>query len=127
MEIIIEALDAQFNKLIPFLIKAVRLTAAFLGLKKRSIEIVLLKRGFNKNVWSFSQPKSFPAPDKKQKSLGIIYLNPDFIKKSGDDIVYMLIHGILHLLGYDHKVKNDIIKMKKEEDRIMKYLNKHLK
>lgn len=35
---------------------------------------------------------------------------------------YLIVHGCLHLFGYDHKKKNDSKKMKKEEIKIMKKL-----
>ena len=35
----------------------------------------------------------------------------------------MWIHGILHLLGYDHKKNNDYYKMKRAEDKILKYFH----
>ena len=35
----------------------------------------------------------------------------------------MWIHGILHLLGYDHKKNNDYNKMKRAEDKILKYFH----
>jgi len=37
----------------------------------------------------------------------------------------MLIHGYLHLLGYDHKKKKDFIKMKKLEDLILNKFKKN--
>jgi rRNA maturation RNase YbeY len=42
-----------------------------------------------------------------------------------EEILRLVIHGILHLLGYDDKNKKDQIKMKKEENRLVnesKYL-----
>lgn len=35
-------------------------------------------------------------------------------------VLYLVIHGILHLLGYDHEKEEDAILMEEEEDRIMK-------
>ncbi len=35
-----------------------------------------------------------------------------------DEIDYLLIHGVLHLLGYDHELPEDAEKMKKREKEI---------
>lgn len=75
-------------------------------------------RGKNKaaNVLSFVEPKNFPRPEIKGKFLGEIYLNfESSILNSQFSILYLLIHGLLHLSGYAHKKKNDRIKMEKKE------------
>ncbi|MBI3037570.1 rRNA maturation RNase YbeY [bacterium] len=38
------------------------------------------------------------------------------------EIVFLLIHGILHLLGYDHDKKLDLTRMKKREETICQLL-----
>ncbi len=72
------------------------------------------------NVLSFSAPKNFPRPDLKTETayLGEIYLNMGYIKKEGEDWRVMLIHGLLHLLGFDHEKISDKIKMQKLEKSI---------
>jgi len=108
----------------------------FLLLKKNglSVEIFLVSdfeikkinkkyRNKNKatNVLSFCQPKDFVlAPLKKH--LGEIYLAPNYIKKNKQDIKLMLVHGILHLLGYDHIKEADRIKMEEKEKSLLKKL-----
>ena len=83
-------------------------------------EVYLVDRTFmNKNVLAFSAPRFFNRPDIKQKNLGEIYLNPDYIRKNREMMAYMLIHGFLHLLGYDHKKKSDRISMKQKEVRLL--------
>ena len=104
-----------------------------LGKKDVQIEICLVEdkkiqelnnkfRKKNKptNVLSFKEPKNFPNPEKK--SLGEIYLAPDYIQKEGSNISDLTIHGILHLLGYTHKGVHDKIKMEKKEKSILKKL-----
>lgn len=66
------------------------------------------------NVLSFVNPIGFPSD-----SLGEVYLNPLFIKKNRQDMNLMLIHGVLHILGYDHIKKNDRIKMEKKEEQLL--------
>jgi probable rRNA maturation factor len=72
------------------------------------------------NVLSFSAPKNFPRPDLKTGTtyLGEIYLNMVYIKKEGGDWRAMLIHGLLHLLGFDHEKISDKIRMQKLEKSI---------
>jgi len=72
-----------------------------------------------KNVLSFPADQKFPRPDLKQKPLGEIYLNPSYIKQQGEDFDYMLIHGFLHLLGYDHIRKSDRIVMEQKEIELL--------
>ncbi|TRZ64960.1 MAG: rRNA maturation RNase YbeY, partial [Spirochaetia bacterium] len=38
------------------------------------------------------------------------------------DTKYLLVHGLLHLFGYDHKKKNDIIKMERMENWVISKL-----
>jgi probable rRNA maturation factor len=39
------------------------------------------------------------------------------------EIQRLIIHGILHLLGYNHKKKREAIKMKKKENKLLSLLN----
>jgi len=60
--------------------------------------------------------------------LGEVYVNFDrakenakvFGKKFEDEVKLLVIHGILHLLGYDHKGKKKALLMRKKEKQ---YLN----
>lgn len=75
------------------------------------------------NVLAFPRPKSLILPPDSKKYLGDIYLAPDYIKKHNEDIVYVLIHGFLHLLGFDHRKKDDNIKMSRKEQHLLKRLS----
>src|SRR5271168_1820897 len=70
-----------------------------------------IKRKTEPNVLSFPEPAHFPHPETKKRYLGEIYLNRDILKRSPDRAKSLLLHGILHLLGYDHKKKADIAEM----------------
>jgi rRNA maturation RNase YbeY len=72
-----------------------------------------------KNVLAFPADTSFPRPDLSHPSLGEIHLNPIYISEHDENFEYMLVHGFLHLLGYDHMKKNDRIVMEKEERRLL--------
>jgi probable rRNA maturation factor len=84
----------------------------------------LEKEFFNKDkepdILSFNWPKSFIYPHKKPP-LGEIYLNKKVIKNK-QYLKYLVVHGFLHLLGFNHNKKNDIIKMEKKEKEILSKL-----
>ncbi|MEK7114538.1 MAG: rRNA maturation RNase YbeY [Patescibacteria group bacterium] len=77
-------------------------------------------------ILSFEEPKNFILPPSKHKKIGEIYLNmtndrrPTTNDSSGSLVVSrrLLVHGLLHLLGYDHQKKNDRIKMEKKEEYV---------
>ena len=54
--------------------------------------------------------------------LGEVYLAPDFIKKN-EDILYLGIHGVLHLCGYDHELMSDFKIMDNFEKKLMRIAN----
>jgi len=64
------------------------------------------------DVLSFEEPRNFILPQSKFKRIGEIYLNTVNYNYG------LLIHGLLHLLGYDHKRKSDRIKMEKLEQYV---------
>lgn len=127
MKIVVEAYDKKFRRLAQIIKKTATKLARFFDLRKRSLEIYLVGNDFmKKNVLAFPAPKNFPHPDTAYQPLGEIYLNPDYIKKESSylkipaKLDYMLVHGFLHLLGYDHKKKGDTIRMQKKEASLLK-------
>jgi probable rRNA maturation factor len=79
----------------------------------------LMKKKTEPNVLSFPEPGSFPHPETKKRRLGEILLNRDILKKSPERAAPLLVHGIVHLLGYDHEKKSDNGKMARRESRIL--------
>ena len=73
------------------------------------------------NVLSFSEPAGWPAEGGDPK-LGEVYLNLDLTGGKMKELSPLFLHGILHILGYDHKKKNDRIRMEKLEKSIIKKL-----
>jgi len=76
-------------------------------------------RGQNKvtNILSFKAPH-VPRPDSTLHHLGEVYLAPKYISYHNEDIRHLLIHGILHLLGYEHecsKIKARSMENKEKE------------
>lgn len=89
-----------------------------------------LYRGIDKttDVLSFPQKDSF-----QPHLLGDIVLNLDRIKKQAlqnrvslkDELRYMLVHGLLHLLGYDHEKNEKSARiMRKKEKSLLNALKK---
>lgn len=83
-----------------------------------------IKKKTEPNILSFPEPLSFPHPETKKKYLGEIYLNKDILKKSPERTVPLLIHGILHLLGYSHWRKTDAVKMEGLEKKVLAQCSK---
>src|SRR3989344_3376860 len=75
------------------------------------------------NVLSFAEQAGWPRSKGEPERLGEVYLNTDLTEFKMDKLVPLLLHGVLHLLGYDHKKKNDRIKMEKLEKEIMKQIS----
>ncbi len=81
-----------------------------------------IKKKTEPNVLAFPEPAHFPHPETRKRYLGEIYLNRDILERSPGRAKVLLLHGILHLLGYDHKKKADIVRMEQLEARILKKL-----
>ncbi|HVN26340.1 MAG TPA: rRNA maturation RNase YbeY [Candidatus Paceibacterota bacterium] len=114
-----------------------RLAAGFLKklrVKGGSVDIILLPHARIKalkarfiakqtepNVLSFPEPAGFPHPDMKRgrRFLGEIYLNRTIIARNPERTRPLLLHGILHLLGYDHAGDRDAVRMEALERRIL--------
>ena len=78
------------------------------------------------SVLSFPEPKDFPHPESRKRRLGEVYLNLDFGRqdaggKSGR-LPALMVHGVLHLLGYRHDRLRDTIKMEALEKKLCKKL-----
>ena len=82
------------------------------------------------NVLSFEMPKNFPVGDEKTL-IGeialceeIIYEESKKYKKIFENrLKHMIIHGLLHLIGFDHFNKDEGNKMESVEKKIMKSIS----
>lgn len=72
--------------------------------------------------FSFKEDKSTKA---KRSLLGEVYISVNRARKQARDyqtsfdqeLKRLVAHGILHLLGYDHKTRKDLEKMREEEEK----------
>jgi probable rRNA maturation factor len=87
--------------------------------KIAALKARFIKKKTEPNVLSFPEPAHFPHPETKKRYLGEIYLNRDILRRSPERAKALLLHGILHLLGYDHKKKADIAEMEGLEKKIL--------
>jgi probable rRNA maturation factor len=86
----------------------------------KSLKARFIKKKTEPNVLAFPEPDRFPHPETKKIYLGEIYLNEDILRKSPERTAPLLLHGIVHLLGYDHKRKKDLVKMEALERSILR-------
>ncbi len=86
----------------------------------RRLNKAFLGRNSSTNVLSFPAP-NFPKITKRD-FLGEIYLNPTYIRRKKEDMVFMMVHGLLHLLGYNHEAKDDRMEMEKMEVKLLSWL-----
>ncbi|SJZ96278.1 rRNA maturation RNase YbeY [Selenihalanaerobacter shriftii] len=71
---------------------------------------------------------SFPLDD---EFLGDIIISLERAKEQAKEyghslareIGFLTVHGMLHLLGYDHKEQDDKAKMRNQEEKVLKQLN----
>jgi len=112
-----------------------RIAARVLGVlkkKKTHVEFFLISDGemrkINKkfrntdratNVLSFCEPKKFARGTQKGNFLGEIYIAPDYVQKHKQSLEHMIVHGILHLCGYDHTTKKEAQIMERKEIDIL--------
>lgn len=126
---------SKYRSLEPHLRAALSAALSFLKEKPKEIDVYLIEdkemqklnrqfRGKNKptNVLSFESSEGAFRPDLKGGFLGEVILAPDYIKTKKESLSRLLIHGVLHLLGYSHKSLRDRIKMEALENRIEAHL-----
>lgn len=85
----------------------------------KKLKARFIKKKTEPNVLAFPEPIAFPHPETKKKYLGEIYLNRDILNKSPKRTAPLLLHGLLHLMGYDHKKKADRIEMEALEAKVL--------
>jgi len=104
-------------------------------LTNKDIEVILTTnyeiQKINKEHRNIDKPTdvlSFPLENLPNTPLGSIIISIDMAKEYAtlykhsieDEIKLLFLHGLLHLLGYDHEVDD---KMRQKEEEIIKKLN----
>ena len=116
-----------FPKKYKFLHKKVSFTLLLSNNKNiQKLNKLFRKKNKPTDILSFPLTKKFRLS--KQTYLGDIIISYNFINKPKslntklfeEKVIKILIHGFLHLLGFDHKKNKDYIKMLKEEGQIYK-------
>lgn len=82
------------------------------------------------NVLSFEVPENFPTGENKTL-IGEIALCEEVILKESkkykkifeNRLKHMIIHGLLHLIGYDHQDEEELPRMERLEKKIMKKIS----
>ena len=120
----------------PYSLKIDLLKKIVNSLTNKDIELVLVDdlkiKKINKEYRNIDKPTdvlSFPFEDTPGAILGIIVISIDQALKGAkrfghsidDEIALLFIHGILHLLGYDHEIDDG--QMRKKEEEIIKKFN----
>jgi probable rRNA maturation factor len=89
-------------------------------------------RGMSKptNVLSFPAASDMPLPEGEPRQLGDIVLAHGVIAREAaeqgktlhDHTAHLIVHGVLHLLGFDHETDAEAEEMEKRESSILKGL-----
>lgn len=110
--------------------------------EKGDLNIILVSDGFMRRLnqrftrrkgttdvlsFSFKEDKNTKA---KRSLLGEVYISVNRARRQAYDyqatfdreLKRLVVHGILHLLGYEHKNRKDLEKMRKKEE---KYIGSH--
>jgi probable rRNA maturation factor len=127
------ALDGRFEHLRKPLSRSAAGACRFLGLSPANINIFLVNASGMKrlnliyrqknevtDVIAVESPEEFPRTP--ADPIGEIYLNPPCARKKHRSLEYALVHGILHLKGFNHLNKNDKIEMEKLEQKVLTWL-----
>lgn len=107
-------------------------------LTKKELELIVCDNDYiqdlNSNYRKVNRPTdvlSFPLVDEINflQSIGTIVISEDYVRdasirykhKKKEEFALLFIHGILHLLGYDHEIDNG--EMRKIEKELIKTFN----
>jgi len=89
----------------------------FLVTKEKILSVNRDFRQISRETDVLSFPQNF-LPNAKEQVLGTIFISPEVANERGESCEKLLIHGMLHLLGFDHE--KNLKKWQAAEDKIMK-------
>ncbi len=80
-----------------------------------------------------SEGEAFAQPDGAPPHLGDVIISMDTARRQAaefaiaiqDEVAHLLVHGILHLLGYDHEDPDDAERMRLHEDAVLGVAHHH--
>ena len=78
----------------------------------------------------FEKEEIGQVPDKQFDVLGDIVISIEKVKQQAQEyghsfereLSYMVVHGFYHLMGYDHMIEGDKVKMREKEENILNKL-----
>ena len=126
-DIFFKKICKAFPKKYKFLNKKVTFTLLLSNNKNiKKLNKVFRKKNKSTDILSFPLDKKIKI--KKNTYLGDIIISYNYLDKPisqdlksfKEKVAKILIHGFLHLLGFDHKNNKDYSKMLKEEDLLFK-------
>ena len=100
---------------------------------KKDIELIIIHdeemqeiNNEHRNINTSTDVLSFPYDDMPMSPLGSIVISSQYVENkakelghsNNDEFTLLFIHGLLHLLGFDHEVDNG--EMREEEVKIIK-------
>lgn len=109
-----------------FYLQSKELDIIFLG----NEEMVSLKKSYlprksgPANTLSFPAGDEFPQLPNQPAPLGEVFLNSDLTQYRVEEITPLLIHSILHLLGYHHEKERDKIEMDRLASKVTEALRR---
>ena len=154
MEILVENLQKKVALNPPQILKIAKTILRYEGVKKVSLSIVFvtrqrikalnkkfLRRDYGTDVLAFDlterkgTARRAPTPGNVKQIIGDIIISTDAALKNAriyktalsQELTLYLIHGILHLLGFDDHQSRDIQKMRKKEQELLAYLGPTIK
>lgn len=120
----------EFENLTNYELNLNKLETIFQSLSKKDIEFVLCDNAYIRNLNKRYRNKdtatdvlSFPLEAVENAPIGSIVISLDCAKDASkkyghsmeDEISLLFIHGLLHLLGYDHEVDEGQMRQKEQE------------
>ncbi len=112
-------------------VKQSELSIVFVSYQKiRALNIQYLKRHHTTDVLAFDLRDADQM--KRSHIMGDVFISADAATKQSKEfntnpayeLTLYVVHGILHLQGYDDHIKEDILKMRKKEAALMKILGR---
>ena len=94
------------------------------GSESKKINKAYRRKNKATDILSFPTRDGASFPGGARGELGDIFICPALAKKKfgnawKERVNYLFLHGVLHLLGYDHKTGEEALKMEKLEKQIL--------